>query len=100
MIVVKIELWPKGGEEGMQELGRVIIANDLTGNRYLGHYKVRGFLPGQHVVETRVRDHHREKGWIPLVDRAFGALQRAGKRRAGLVPAFGVTSATKDADTE
>ena len=38
MIVVKIELWPKGDESRKQDLGVAQITNDQTGTEELGNY--------------------------------------------------------------
>ena len=41
MIVVKVELWPKGHEEKAIELARMFLANDGTSkDPKLGHYDV------------------------------------------------------------
>lgn len=40
MIVVKIELWPRGLRHKARELGRVVIANEGTGTDERGNYKV------------------------------------------------------------
>lgn len=41
MIVVKVEMWPLGKEEGAREIGRAHISNDGTGDRATGHYNVK-----------------------------------------------------------
>jgi len=38
MIVVKIELWPKGVPGSAIEIGRMYIANDGTGSENVGNY--------------------------------------------------------------
>lgn len=38
MIVVRIELWPKGDETKKKPLGMIGIANDASGNSTLGNY--------------------------------------------------------------
>lgn len=38
MIVVKIELWPLGLKHARRELGRIVIANDSTGDKSVGNY--------------------------------------------------------------
>lgn len=38
MIVVKIELWPRGSEKFAKEIGRMYIANDGTGTRQRSSY--------------------------------------------------------------
>lgn len=39
MVVVKIELWPGGNEEGKRRLGEIYIKNDGTGTELLGNYE-------------------------------------------------------------
>lgn len=41
MIVVKLEMWPKGDESRKYELGRTYIYNDGTGGGKRGNYEVR-----------------------------------------------------------
>lgn len=41
MIVVKIELWPKGEEKRAKELGRTYIYNKGDGTAAKGNYEVR-----------------------------------------------------------
>lgn len=41
MIVVKIELWPRGDPNQAREIGRAEIVNDGTGTREKGNYQVR-----------------------------------------------------------
>lgn len=40
MVVVKIELWPKGDESKARQIGEVQIINDGTGDLVNGNYKV------------------------------------------------------------
>ena len=39
MVVVKVELWPKGSEKGAREIARALIWNDGTGDAKVGNYK-------------------------------------------------------------
>lgn len=39
MLVVKIELWPKGDEGAAREVGRLHITNDGTGDLVVGNYR-------------------------------------------------------------
>ncbi len=39
MIVIKIEMWPKGIQKRSYMLGKIIITNDGTGNSEYGNYK-------------------------------------------------------------
>lgn len=41
MIVVKIELWPRGHEIASKEIGRMYIANDGTAVTARGNYDVK-----------------------------------------------------------
>lgn len=41
MLVVRIELWPRGSEEHKRELGIAYIANDVSGTPDTGNYNVR-----------------------------------------------------------
>lgn len=41
MLVIKIELWPRGDETKAKELGRAFIANDASGGHEVGNYNVR-----------------------------------------------------------
>lgn len=43
MIVVKIELWPKGDKSKAQVLGEIEITNDAKGTQDLGNYNVKLF---------------------------------------------------------
>ena len=40
MLVVKIELWPKGDESKARQIGRIDIINDGTGTSEFGNYNV------------------------------------------------------------
>ncbi len=40
MLVIKVELWPKGDESRAREIGRGLIAN-VGGDAQTGHYEVR-----------------------------------------------------------
>jgi len=52
MIVIKIELWPKGFESRARELGKMYIANTgELGNGKRGNYHVRLFRKGTNTVQ-------------------------------------------------
>lgn len=59
MIVIKIELWPGGFEDKSEEIGRMYMSNDGTGDVSRGNYDVevcrRGTTekPSQGGVATR-----------------------------------------------
>lgn len=38
MIVVKIELWPRGNEDNKRQIGEIRTANDATGTNSRGNY--------------------------------------------------------------
>jgi hypothetical protein len=52
MLVVKVELWPKGDEDKSVVIGRMEIANDATGTGDIGNYGVH--LWAKNVAFTRV----------------------------------------------
>lgn len=54
MITVKIELWPRGREEGREELGRMYIANDGNGTRERGNYRVAVCRKGSTEVPIEI----------------------------------------------
>lgn len=56
MIVVKVELWPKGHEEKAVELARVFLANDGTGTAKLGNYDVAVMRRGEKRAPWRYGD--------------------------------------------
>jgi len=52
MIVIKIELWPKGFESKARELGRMYVANTgELGNGKRGNYHVRLLRKGTTTVQ-------------------------------------------------
>lgn len=50
MIRVTVELLPHGSEEGKQVLGVMEIANDGTGNQFVGNYS--GVLHAEYTAEA------------------------------------------------
>lgn len=86
MIVVRIEYWPLGDQSKAQELERVFIVNEGTGNRRqnLGNYGV--FIGPRQLIQRRrsrkklfqgvkrIRDHRRDENVISLVAKAFDGL--------------------------
>lgn len=54
MVVCKIELWPFGEEENAQEIGRVLIHNDTTGNSMYGNYVVRLMKAAKYATKPGV----------------------------------------------
>jgi len=52
MIVVKIEMWPKGDEARKYELGRTYVYNS-GGNAKRGDYEVRVCRKGNYDVDSR-----------------------------------------------
>lgn len=53
MIVVRLEMWPKGDESRKYELGRTYIYNDGNGTARHGSYEVRVCRKGKYDVERR-----------------------------------------------
>lgn len=40
MLVIKVELWPRGSEEEKEEIGRTYVTNDGSGTLDRGNYDV------------------------------------------------------------
>lgn len=78
MIVVKVELWPFGDEARREEIGRLHIVNDGSGDSETGNYDVFAGEPETHRKDAfecaRVEGHTREQGVWPLFKRAVNAL--------------------------
>lgn len=72
MLVVKVEIWPYGSEFAAKELGRVLIANDGTGDMVTGKYDV-DFLNGHGKLmkEKRIESFARSSGFWELLKRVF-----------------------------
>ena len=52
MIVVKLELWPRGDESKKSEIGRTYI-NNIGGSNNIGNYKVRVMKKRQENVPPK-----------------------------------------------
>lgn len=84
MIVVKLEMWPGGREEGKYDLGRIEIANDAKTtlkDRTLGSYVVKLFKSTAHGAtkpgiwrKGRVEEFPRKR--LGAYDLVFRALQK------------------------
>lgn len=90
MLVVKIELWPRGLESRAKELVRVYIANDGTGTETHGNYDVAvmraketrppwaigygGNETAKPVRTGRVEMHARSYPVLRLIARAIASL--------------------------
>lgn len=73
MLVVKVELWPFGEEELLEELGRITIANDGEGSSLVADYDVV-VTDESGSSGFRVREHFRERGFWALVKRAVAGV--------------------------
>jgi len=73
MIVVRIEVWPDGDGTRAEELARLHIANDGTGDEAVGSYNVSA-VEGTDVLSGRVEGHRRGQGALALVRDALAAL--------------------------
>lgn len=77
MIVVTIELWPKGDQARKRHLGTAIITNDATGSEGLGNYRVtlsRRGQPDRPWRLSQVRGFPRQQlGAYDLLYRALAA---------------------------
>lgn len=71
MIVVKVELWPYGSQEGAREIGRAQIVNDGSGSRDIGHYRFSFDPMTDKEHRGVVRDHRRSSGVWYLLWRAL-----------------------------
>lgn len=78
MIVVKIEMYPKGREEGSYPLGVMVITNDGTGTQEAGNYKYTISHAGVHLgkrkepyKQGRVRGFRRTASPYRLVQRCL-----------------------------
>ena len=50
MIVIKIELWPKGNADKSKEIGRAYLWNDGSGTKNVGHYKGKVMRRGSQKI--------------------------------------------------
>lgn len=76
MLVVKCELWPQGNNDEAESLGTLVIVNDGTGSKEIGHYlTMLDENMGEGVATGVVRGFEREKkpAW-ELVYRALTPL--------------------------
>lgn len=88
MIVVRIELWPKGRQVNVRELGRVHITNTGQGTEHRGDYLARLFRrSGKVWRDSEVRDFPRKS--LGPYDLLFRALLAArGHRHLRALRAF------------
>jgi len=85
VIVVRVELWPRGNPGHKRTLGTVQIANDCSGDTITGNYRVSGQTfdgadRGAALAVTNVAGHDRRTGFWTLVERAIAALRAEGLR--------------------
>jgi hypothetical protein len=52
MVVVSIELWPKGNKEKARPLGVILISNDGTGDDRYGNYDIILSHAGKYIQKT------------------------------------------------
>lgn len=69
MLVVKIELWPRGDRRYAREIGRAAIGN-VTPHLDPASYVVVG-IEGDRVRTTYTRGHRRSHGFWSLLARSF-----------------------------
>jgi hypothetical protein len=75
MLVVKVEIWPGGSEEGGREIGRLSAAN-ISNCADVSSYEIglsdgRGPVAGMPTVEFQVEGHLRRDGFWPLIHKAL-----------------------------
>jgi len=63
MIVVRLEVWPRGREAAKTELGLVKIENDLTGTTALGNYIYTFLRKPAEAIHPRVWIQGRVEGF-------------------------------------
>lgn len=68
MIVVKIELWPRGLQVGAEEIGRMYIANNGEGTNDRGDYKVAVCRRGTDKVPREIYD----EGDVAMIEEGLG----------------------------
>jgi hypothetical protein len=75
MLEIKVDLVPFGIESGRRTLKKFIIANDGTGDSFIGNYKV--LSEDRTTVFGVIKKHERNKDVLFLVKKALGII--AGK---------------------
>ncbi len=79
MIVIKIEIWPRGDESKKRGLGNITIGNDGTGTSEHGNYEVAlshaGIYYGKKGIwkKGNVKGHSRKLSPYHLVHKAIAA---------------------------
>lgn len=63
MLVIRIELWPKGDERRAREIGRGLIAN-VGGTDQVGDYEVRLLKSAEYAT---MADEILREGWLPEI---------------------------------
>lgn len=74
MLVVTIELWPKGDRSKARNLGTAFISNDMTGSVEIGNYEVMLSKWGEPTQPWRVG---RVRGFGRLTGSPWELLRRA-----------------------
>jgi len=76
MLVIKVELWPFGFEDGKRELEQICIINDETGTNDIGNYEVVHSSDGSNIPRlVRVEDFDRKLGALELLRRGLEKLK-------------------------
>lgn len=81
MVVVRIEIWPRGNQERAYKFGEVRIINDGTGDLETGNYKVEASHSGKFVNKPGifkqgvVKGFNRSLSVYRLLFRALAAIR-------------------------
>lgn len=73
MLVVKVEVWPGGDDDGAFEISRIGLAN-MTNLAEFSNYELTALLnrdSKERSYRGEVNQHDRSLGWVPLVRRAL-----------------------------
>lgn len=87
MIVIRIEMWPRGRPERKYHLGTAVLTNDGTGTGHVGHYKFQIGRRGVEDIRARpwrtgeVKNFPRQR--LGVWDLLFRALKDAIGKRNG-----------------
>lgn len=76
MLVVKVEVWPRGNGSRAFEIARLGLAN-VSGSAPVSDYVMTALLARERdevAVRSEINKHERDLGWAPLVRRAVSSL--------------------------
>jgi len=62
MIVITVEMWPKGYKKNKYEIAKATITNDGKGNHIIGNYKYKIWEYGKIIGEGRLKGFYRVLG--------------------------------------